>query len=449
MSKLTLSGETSSATSKPCGTKATTSSQPAEQPRPYEAGLFRQEALVHKSNRLTGVVTLAQPVAFSLLISFVILIVAIAIFYLTHHDYTRKESVKGYLQPTRGLVKAFIQSPGVLANLLVQEGDEVVKGDVIAQIEIASELVNGEDINQQMLNDLSLQQYRLSEEINDERILSELGTDKLNAKLEHLKAMRKQKIHQQGTLSKHLALSQKQLSNGKRLFVDGHLSEQQVTQLEEQYLTLSQQHDEFSQNLLIVDSELKQTRFDIVQKPLLLAKMQASLEDRIVAVKQRIYQLKFKQSYQIKASRSGRVTNVLAKVGQTVQAHKSLLTILPKQAKLQAILLVPTHSFGFVNEGQQALMRYQAFPYQRFGLFAGKISEVSKAVLMPEDLSLPIGVSEPVYKVTVDLEQQHVIAYGNNLALHPGMLLEADIVIDKRSLWQWLLEPLYSLRGRI
>jgi membrane fusion protein len=51
--------------------------------------------------------------------------------------------------------------------------------------------------------------------------------------------------------------------------------------------------------------------------------------------------------------------------------------------------------------------------------------------------------------VTIALERQDVAAYGKRLPIQPGMLLDADIVLDREPIWRWLLEPLLSLTGRI
>jgi membrane fusion protein len=57
-------------------------------------------------------------------------------------------------------------------------------------------------------------------------------------------------------------------------------------------------------------------------------------------------------------------------------------------------------------------------------------------------------LKEPVYRVTVELNKQDVFAYGENFPLQAGMMLEADIILDKQSLFEWIFEPLMSMKGR-
>ena len=67
-------------------------------------------------------------------------------------------------------------------------------------------------------------------------------------------------------------------------------------------------------------------------------------------------------------------------------------------------------------------------------------------------LSLPASLSasgEPLYRITVTLDRQSVIAYGQPQALAPGMQLEADVLLDRRRLVEWLFEPVLGIAGRV
>ncbi len=145
---------------------------------------------------------------------------------------------------------------------------------------------------------------------------------------------------------------------------------------------------------------------------------------------------------------SGRLTNVMVKQGERVEPDKLLFSLLPAGSKLEAVILVPTRAFGFIKKGQQTNLRFQAFPYQRYGNYKGTIELISKAVLLPNEYQLTLNVNEPVYKVVVKLSQQSVIAYGNNIPLQSGMLFDADIYLDTRTLFAWLLDPILTLQGR-
>lgn len=131
---------------------------------------------------------------------------------------------------------------------------------------------------------------------------------------------------------------------------------------------------------------------------------------------------------------------------------KPLLSIVPAGAKMQAYLYAPSRAIGFVKPGDKVQMRYQAYPYQKFGQAQGKVTHVAKVALSGNELTglaQQANGGEPLYRITVDLSAQTVKAYGRQQALQAGMLLEADILQEQRRLYEWVLEPLYTLSGKL
>ena len=58
------------------------------------------------------------------------------------------------------------------------------------------------------------------------------------------------------------------------------------------------------------------------------------------------------------------------------------------------------------------------------------------------------AANEPLYRITVALSSQTALAYGEAVALHPGMQVEADILIENRRLIEWMFDPLFTLTGK-
>jgi membrane fusion protein len=58
------------------------------------------------------------------------------------------------------------------------------------------------------------------------------------------------------------------------------------------------------------------------------------------------------------------------------------------------------------------------------------------------------AAAEPIYRITVDLARQSVTAYGAQVPLQPGMALEADVALERRRLFEWVLDPLYAVTGQ-
>jgi multidrug efflux pump subunit AcrA (membrane-fusion protein) len=128
--------------------------------------------------------------------------------------------------------------------------------------------------------------------------------------------------------------------------------------------------------------------------------------------------------------------------------------------QLEAHLYAPSRTAGFVAKGQQVLIRYQAYPYQKFGLQQGTVIDISKTPFAPNELPpnlastilsnaqqsiLGFNSNEALYRIKVRLDKQTINAYGQMQSLKPGMTLEADVLQDKRRIWEWVMEPVLAV----
>ena len=124
------------------------------------------------------------------------------------------------------------------------------------------------------------------------------------------------------------------------------------------------------------------------------------------------------------------------------------MTIVPSGSELQAELYVPSRAAGFIAEGQVVRLLYDAFPYTRFGPGFGAIAAISTAVLRPEEVGAAVKVTEPVYRVVVNLKAAFMQGYGRMMPLQSGMALTADILLEDRSFLDLLLDPLRAATRR-
>jgi membrane fusion protein len=151
----------------------------------------------------------------------------------------------------------------------------------------------------------------------------------------------------------------------------------------------------------------------------------------------------------IRAPIAGTITNIAVSLGASLAEDALLATVLPKGSGLEAQLLVPTRAAGFVQPGNEVVLRYDAFPFQRFGQYRGSVHNVSRTVWSPGEKVGPMTVREPVYRIDVQLDRQTVAAGGQEIALRPGMMVNADILLEKRTVFEWIFEPVLELRGRL
>jgi membrane fusion protein len=136
---------------------------------------------------------------------------------------------------------------------------------------------------------------------------------------------------------------------------------------------------------------------------------------------------------------------LVADVGHRVDAAAPLATIVPDGAMLEAQLYLPTRAAGFVKPGHAVNLLHEAYPHQKFGIQKGVVLSVTRAAVSPRELPFPVGSEEPHYVVTVKLDRQTIKAYGREERLQAGGRLLADILVERRRLWKWMLSPLLTL----
>src|SRR5690606_2366540 len=177
------------------------------------------------------------------------------------------------------------------------------------------------------------------------------------------------------------------------------------------------------------------------------ADAQARIAKAVLA--QRQTEAAIRSNYIVDATVAGRVVAVPVTPGQDAAAGAVIAVITPEGSDLEAELYVPSRAAGFIEPGQEVRLMYQAFPYQKFGTARGVVHLVSRTVLGPDEVAIPgLQVQEPVFRVKVKLESESVNAYGQEIPIQPGMSLTADVIIDRRTLLEWLLDPIYAVGRR-
>lgn len=123
---------------------------------------------------------------------------------------------------------------------------------------------------------------------------------------------------------------------------------------------------------------------------------------------------------------------------------------------LAAHLYAPARTVGFIRPGQPVRLRYAAYPYATFGVGRGEVESVDRTPLPAADLaagsaaagSSAVQGGEPAYRITVALESQSIGPRGLGQPLERGMTLEADVIQERRRIWEWLLDPALRASGR-
>jgi membrane fusion protein len=411
--------------------------------------LFRKEALEHQEARRFGSGIALSPLSFKLVTVFVLIIVVAIGCFLYWGSYSNKKTVAGYVLPSKGVVTVHAPQRGTIVARYVDLGDHVRQGQKLYQIELERSTLKTADVNAALLAQYGAQVKSIQNQMELAKRLKASKVAQLQSQQRDLKVEYGHLGGQLKTEKAILALARKNLSRYQQLARTGMVSKSDLQKARQKALAQQATNQELEKNRIALHTQIDQIPAEISQAQTNTANQIADLENQSSQIDQQRLQLQVAQKVVVRAPTDGVVSSVITRLGQGVSAQTPLMSILPHGSVFQARLLVPTRAIGFVHTGEPVRLRYSAFPYQQFGLYRGRVNKVSRSIIAPLELHLPVTSKTPYYLVTASLAKPYVRAYGKRMPLTAGMTLSADIVLNRERLYEWILRPIESLRGHL
>ncbi|MCP1728220.1 membrane fusion protein [Natronospira proteinivora] len=408
--------------------------------------LFRKEVYKQRDQKLQGEIRVARPPSFVWLTWLITGFVLLSAIFLFTGDYARKEGVQGLIEPDAGVLEIRPDVQGYVQEVLVEEGERVEKGQALLRISGERFLAAEGAINQALTLALEYRIDRIENRIKNENRRHELHLDALKNQIESTRQQLERSEEQIALLSSRVEMNQSLLDHMESLKAQGHESEVEVIQQRDAVLALSQEHQNALLNRINLEESLSQLRFERAQAPIQHQTELDNLNLQKEESRRELLQMRHEREAEVRAPEAGRVSGMIAVDGQPVDPGGTLLHILPEDSRLQAVLHVPSRSIGMIQAGQSVRLRYDAFPYQRFGVYEGIITEVGTTAYIQGEGPASESADGASYRVVVALDHQEIPAYGQSFPLRPGMRLEADIVTENRTLIRWLFDPIFSVQ---
>lgn len=415
-------------------------------------GLFRQEVIDAHTTSPLGVVRLATPVSHQVWTLAALGIAGSIIAWLFLGHYTRREHVTGMLVPQAGLITVTSRSVGTVTDLQVAEGSVVHAGQALLTISDERHSATLGDTSAAISTQLRQQQARLRSDLADTQHLADEQADDLRMQQRMLQNQNQQTDDQIAIEQRQVAQLTDMLHRFEALGTKGYASALDIQQQRSQELDAESQVKTLQKQRSQNDEQLKNLSDQLIQLPLTTAAKLNDLHRQIDQDEQSLAQNEADRAIVLRAPEDGVVSSLLIKPGQAVVAGQSLLAVMPRNSQLQAQLLVPSSAIGFVHVGTPVMLHYQAFPYEKFGVQHGSVVSISRSALTPSEITTLLGQQPPteaLYRVQVQLAVQHVEAYGQPESLKPGMSFDADLLLDRRRMIEWIFEPLYGMGHRM
>lgn len=416
-----------------------------------EQGLFRREAIQAKRSDMLGPIQAAAPLSGWVFVAFALVLAGAIIVFLLFGHYTRRAHVSGSLVPSRGLLALDASLNGRVSRVWVDEGQAVRSGQPLLTLTAQTDSPGVGDVHAVIAQRLKAQQRRLASDRSVLRATMDARRKELAEQVRLYLAQRQQVREQLALVRQRVASDRALLVRIEPLGRKGFVSAIQIERQRAQVLQGRVQQRELSRQVLALSQQIHTAQRKIKQLPLDQTTQENALARQRAILDQQLARNQGQSTLVLRSPADGTVTSLLVNPGQTVRAGEAVLSVLPAGAKLEAQLLVPSRAAGFLDPGQRVVLRYRAYPYQKFGQYYGRIAVVPRSALTPVEVSALMGFQSPIplYRVRVKLDQQNIRAYGKTQALKPGMALDADILMDRRSLLEWVFEPLYGMRRQL
>lgn len=410
--------------------------------------LFRREAVEHKRSNWLGEILLSRPISFAVFSLLAIGIAISVLAYLTWGEYTKKARASGYLVPDQGLLKIYPQQTGAVTSLEVAEGQVVKKGQLVAIISTERTSVQG-NTQIEIAKQLSLRQKSLTEEKEKTHQLYEEQIASARKRLAQLSQEQEQLSRAISAQEQRVQLSEVVVDRYAQLAREKFVSELALQEKRGDLLDQQNRLRDFQRSKIASERDAVALQADLINFPTRERNEVAGLDRSIAEIAATGFENEAHRESYVLAPEDGMVTAFQIDRGKQASPAQPLMSLIPAGTQIRADLYVPSRSVGFVRTGSVAQLQYQAFPYQKFGSHQGQVVKVSRTAVPAQELPFPAPATDVYYVITVQPDEDYVLAYGKKELLQVGMQVDADIWLDRRTLLEWILEPLYSVSGRV
>ncbi|HDX8940398.1 TPA: HlyD family efflux transporter periplasmic adaptor subunit [Klebsiella michiganensis] len=415
--------------------------------------IFREEVLKYQSHNEYGKILIPPSFLLSLTAILALLLFIFVLLFFYYGNYTRKAHLSGIVMPSSGLVKITPLYAGYVTKLILSEGEHVKKGAPLYHISGEHYDGHGVGILASASLSLRLQLAMLSSQKSQEQYDNNQQQQAYHSRILSLHPQIKSAEQRLVLAEQQVTLATAVMGRYKKLNITHYVSDVEYQQKQIEVSTAKQNAEDQRQAVLQMNSMLETTENELKHLRAQGESRLSELDRQLQGIKQQLDEVNSQANFTLSSPVSGTVAAILIRQGQSVKAGEPVMTLVPDNAHLQIELYATSQKAGFIQPGQRVALRFDAFPYQKFGVQYGSIRDISRTTLTPMDLLSVSPITwkenEGHYRIIVEPEKAFIQAYGKKEPLRPGMTLEGDVSLDNRHLWEWFTEPLWSLKGKL
>ena len=420
-------------------------------------GLFRQEAINYQKAKWMGKALLIKGYSAWFVFLLSIIFIIIFIFAVIFGTYTRRINVPGEITTQPRAINLFSTQQGFIINSHVKVGDKVKKGDPIYELDVSQTTQLG-NVTQKTIESINNQIKNISEIIETLKKNKQITLNALKQQIDEYN-----KFHQDSLLLvKNAEKGMSEMYESMQNYADyqrrGLINNEQFNN--QRYLYYQQQNSyQFLQNQIIQENlSIIQLNSELVTKIADFDNKISEYQFQLNALQRQLTEVNAKGTLIVSAPSDGRIESLSVTEGQMVKTDDSLAQLIPANTdSYNLVLWAPNESVPYISINDKINIRYEAYPYQRFGQFSGKIMSISNVPASSQEMSTysssPLSRNninyQAYYKVIVSLDKQQMAKFNNKIKLTNGMKADITLFLEKRPIYQWMLSPFYDIQKSI
>ena len=411
--------------------------------------LFRPEVLIYRREKTISSAVISQSFAVKIMVWGSIGLMCFALLVLCLIRYKETESARGMLQHTAPSQQIKSPKNAVVALVTVTEGELVDKGQTLMRLSTVILNGSGESRQSSTIRRLRLKEESLEMQLDMDERLYKAESERHSLSIASLAFTISGLELEADLLAKQEALSRSNIQALAHLLNNSNISQSQFDRELLKHLGIEREKNSVESRIYAAKSELEDGTLQLGLLVLDYEDKQFKVANEARQLANEIIDLHQGTSISIQALESGVVASLAVETGSSVSAGQILLTILPNQQSLQATIFVPSRLIGRIQEEQELLLEFDAFPISKFGYTTASVVMISTGPLDPRETLLPVpGLNEPVFKVIAELEKYYVEG-PETFPLVSGIQFSADFVMEDLSLLEFIFKPVLKLKGKI
>ena len=328
-------------------------------------------------------------------------------------EVTRGE---GKVIPSRQVQVVQNLEGGIVAEILVSEGDIVDKGQVLIRLDstqFASALREGEvHCMEHRAKAARLEAEASQKPFEAPKIVLDRFPEFVQREFELYKARKKQFERQQESLQKELDMMRPLVEQGAVSEIEVLRLDRQLNDLRDEYCTGARQ-------------ELNDLQAEISR----LKESNQALRDRL-------------ERTEITAPLKGVVKQVMVNtIGGVIKPGMDVLEIVPLNDSLLVEARISPANIGFIHPGQRVTVKITAYDFAIYGGLDGSIENISADTISDEE-------DQSYYKITVRTDNNKFGTADDPLPIIPGMSASVDILTGKKTILHYLLKPVFRAKEK-